>query len=863
MTPDNRKAEAERLAQLGLQQQQSRQFRAALDSWEQALAIYREIGDRQGEGYTLVNLGIAYYSQGQYSKAIDLSQQSLVIARKIFDRFLEGQALGNLGNTYSSLEQYTKAINFYQQRLVIAKEIGDRVGEGIVLGNIGLAYYSLGQYIKAIEFQQQRLILARELDDPEGEGFSLESLGLAYYSLGQYSKAIEFQQQALSLAQKNLDKIGEGNTLGNLGNIYHSLGQYIKAIDFQQQSLSIARELGDRKGEGSILSSMGLAYFFLGQFPKAIDFQQQSLVIAREIGDRRLEGAALGNLGNVYMYSAQYAKAIGFLQQSLVVARETSNRRQEGVVLGGLGNAYSLLEEYTKAIETFNQSITIAKEIGDRSTEGLSLNNLGRTLLKCGKLIDAEKILLTGIHVNESLRKELGGESADGNKISVFEEQARTYRLLQETLVAQGKTNSALEVAERGRANALLDTLSDRFQTSLISKAIRKISSFSEIQQIAKVQNATLVTYSLMYDEVKTRDVIEGRESKLYMWVITPTGEVGFRSVDLTFLWQKQNTSLREIVGESRNEIGARGRASIALQPIQKTTTQQTQTLQKLHQLLIDPIADLLPNDSNDRVIFLPQGALFFAPFAALQDEKGIPLIEKHTISTAPSIQTLDFTQKRRQALKTQKYDLHALVVGNPIMPKVQFIAGDPPQPLSPLPGAEAEAREIAHTLKVQPLIGSKATKATIVPKLSNTQIVHLATHGLLDDVQGLGVPGAIALAPSGQDNGLLTADEIFNLKLNAELVVLSACDTGRGNLTGDGVVGLSRSLIAAGAPSIIVSLWKVPDEPTALLMKEFYRNLQQNPNKAQALRQAMLTTKQKYPAPLNWAAFTLIGEAE
>jgi len=164
---------------------------------------------------------------------------------------------------------------------------------------------------------------------------------------------------------------------------------------------------------------------------------------------------------------------------------------------------------------------------------------------------------------------------------------------------------------------------------------------------------------------------------------------------------------------------------------------------------------------------------------------------------------------------------------------------------------------------KTKAIIGDKATKSAIVQQMSNARLIHLATHGLLDDFKGLGVPGAIALAPDNQDDGLLTSSEILDLKLNSELVVLSACDTGRGRITGDGVIGLSRSLISAGVPSVIVSLWQVPDAPTASLMTEFYRNLKPNSDKAQALRQAMLTTMKQYPNPRDWAAFTLIGEAE
>jgi CHAT domain-containing protein len=151
--------------------------------------------------------------------------------------------------------------------------------------------------------------------------------------------------------------------------------------------------------------------------------------------------------------------------------------------------------------------------------------------------------------------------------------------------------------------------------------------------------------------------------------------------------------------------------------------------------------------------------------------------------------------------------------------------------------------------------------------QLSQAKIIHLATHGLLEYGQGEGsqdldIPGAIALAPSGTDDGLLTAREILNLKLSADLVILSACDTGQGRISGDGVIGLSRSLLSTGVPSVIVSLWAVPDAPTAQLMVDFYRNWQSGQlDKAQALRQAMLTTMSQHSDPRDWAAFTLIGE--
>ncbi len=789
-TPDARKAEADRLKQQGIEQSQTRQFKAAFQSWQQALVIYREIKDRQGEGRVLNNLGLGYYLLGDYAKAIDHQQQSIAIAKEIKDREGEGKALANLGNNYYYLGDYTKAIDYHQQSLAIAKAIKDREGEGKALGYLGDDYNALGDYAKAIDYYQQSLAIFREVHNRPDESRVLGSLGNAYENLGDYAKAIDYHQQYLAIAKGMHDREGEGAALNNLGNAYNALGDYAKAIDYHQQSLAIFREVHDRQGEGGALGNLGVDYGNLGEYAKAIDYHQQSLAIRREIKDR--------------------------------------------------------------------------------DGEGTTLNNLGFALFKSGNLTEAEKNLRTGIEVWESQRGRLGND--DAYKVSIFEEQARTYRLLQEVLIAQNKTDVALEIAERGRSRAFVELLARRLSPvgaqGLAPLPTVASPTIEQIKQIAKTQNSTLVQYSIIPDDFKIKSKQESHESELYIWVIKPTGEVTFRSSDLKPLWQQQNTSLPKLVTNSRESIGVRSRAIIEVVPtqeaLQNSEVQATKRLQQLHQLLIEPIADQLPTDPNAHVIFVPQSSLFLVPFAALQDKQGKYLIEKHTILTAPSIQVLDLTQKQRQKKGSGEWGVgsgDALVVGNPTMPSVPPAPGEKPQQLPSLPGAEHEAQVIAPLLNTKPLIGKDATKIAIKQLMPKARIIHLATHGLLDDVRGIG--SAIALAPSGNDDGLLTVDQILNLKLNAELVVLSACDTGRGRVTGDGVIGLSRSLISVGVPSVIVSLWSVPDSPTASLMTEFYRQMQQQPDKAQALRSAMLTTMKQYPNPKDWAAFTLIGEAE
>ncbi|MEP0859549.1 CHAT domain-containing tetratricopeptide repeat protein [Trichocoleus sp. DQ-U1] len=786
-----------------------------------------------------------------------------VLAQTQADRKAKADRLLDQGIHQYQIGQFEAALQSWQQALIIYREIKDREGEGAALGNLGVAYDSLGDYAKAIEYQQQHLAIAREIKDRQGEGKALGNLGVAYDSLGDYAKAIEYQQQHLAIAREIKDRQSEGAALGNLGVAYLNLGDYAKAIEYQQQHLASAREIKDRQIEGTALGNLGVAYRSLGDYAKAIEYQQQHLAIAREIKDRQGEGKALGNLGLAYLDLRDYAKAIEYSQQVLAIAREIKDRQGEGKALGNLGLAYLDLRDYAKAIEYSQQVLAIAREIKDRQSEGTALENLGVALYKSGNLAAAEKTLIDGMEVRESLRERLGSD--DANKVSIFEQQVRTYRTLQQVLIAQNKTDAALEIAERGRARAFVELLSRRLSPNSVETLPAKYlqPTISQIQQIAKTQNATLVQYSIIYNEFKVQGKQQTKESELFIWIIKPTGEVTFGRSDLKPLWQKENSSLQNLVTNTRQSMGVRGRGGIEVALIEEE--RPTKRLQHLHQLLIEPIAKELPTDPNARVIFIPQTELFLVPFPALQYANGKYLIEKHTILTAPSIQVLDLTHQQKQRVKTQSIpsQQEALVVGNPIMPGVVLNPGEPAQQLPNLPWAEQEAKDIAKLLKTQAITGSQATKVAIAQALPKARIIHLATHGLLDDYRGLG--SAIALAPSNQNDGLLTAEEILNLKLNAELVVLSACDTGRGRITGDGVIGLSRSLISAGVPSVVVSLWQVPDNSTAFLMTEFYKNLQQKADKATALRNAMLTTmkQQQYSDPVQWAAFTLIGEAE
>ncbi|WP_373525867.1 tetratricopeptide repeat protein, partial [Nostoc sp.] len=770
---------ADRLFEQGIEYYQAKQLQLAIQFWQQSLTAYRTLKDRPAQAATLKNLSAVYLLLPDHPKAIAYLQQYLNITRELGDHLNEENALVTLADTYVKANSYTKAIEYYQQSLKIIQQLSNspqekqrqRSQKAVILGNLAIAYRVVGNYSAAIEFNHKALQIFRELKDYQTQGKVLGNLGNAYQSLGDYDNAIASYQESLNIVQTIKDNAQEGVILGYLGAIYANLGQYDNAIAFHKQSLKINQSIGDSEGQSSTLINLGSTYHSLRQGDKARTYYQQALELASSAGDRKREGEALGSLGLVYEDSHDYPKAIQYQEQALAIART----------------------------------------IGDPEAEGKALNNFGHALFAAGKLKEAEDKLRAAVKLLDGLRPGLD----DTYKVSIFDTQVYTYNLLQQILVAANKPEASLEAAEQGRARAFADLLARRmYQEGEKQKSVSSITdnpppSIEKIRQIARQQNATLVEYAIVPDDdFKFRGKQRGREQELFIWVVQPSGKVAFRRVDLRPLWQKGGT-LADVINISHcftldrsanvdkclSKPAGKGeqlmQALRQMKPAQaaKSSSKSQDFRQILHQLLIQPIADLLPVNPDAHIIFIPQETLFSVPFPALQDTNGKYLIEKHTILTAPSIQVLDLTRnlkdKRRMAggknSSIFSSPASALIVGNPVMPK----------PLEQLPQAEQEALDIAKLFKTTAIIGAQATKANILEKLPKARLVHLATHGLLEygnQNTDLGVPGAIALAPSLKDDGFLTASEILNLRLNAELVVLSACKTGRGRISGDGV---------------------------------------------------------------------------
>jgi signal peptidase I len=732
--------------------------------------------------------------------------------------------------------------------------------------------------------RQRELDYTRELPKIEELPLSTGYLLLMFTNLGDYAIAINYFQQRLAIAQESKDRQSQIMPLLNLTSAYSIIGDYVKTIEYAQQLLTVARENQNLEAEAIALAGLGKSYLTIGDYPQGIEYSQKLLAILPETKDIRfrkvIELETYSLLGVVYLSLSDYDKAIEYSQKLLAITPVTDNQKKYKYLVEAnayfiLGYTHFLRRDYDKSSNYFyrmiqlvdrEETITVGaitlKRVDtttvNKQIKALALFGQGINLLAKGNFIAAEGNLIDAIKLQESIRNELGNKDSNNIfKVSVFETQHYDYMALQQALIAQNKTNAALEISERGRARAFVELLAKRLSPQSDAAPPIQHPSLDDIKKIAQQQNATLVEYSI----VNFRNV---EKSELFVWVISPNGKVTFRQVDLTSLAARVTTEISPLyklvaqtleslgVGEDRNGIFEVSITNPVADP-----QRQTKSLKQLHQLLIQPIADLLPTDPEERVIFIPHLDLFRVPFPALMDSDGKYLVEKQTILTAPSIQVLELTHKARQ--NGSRSGQGVLVVGNP---------SPMPKGFQPLKGAEKEALDVAQLLKTKPLIGSQATEPTVLQQLPNARIIHLATHATFNEQQPL--LGGVALAQTGKDtqnDGLLTAEEIFNLKskLSAELLVLSACDTGRGRITGDGVIGLSRSFIAAGVPSVLVSLWSVPDAPTASLMTEFYTNLYQKKlDKAQALRTAMLKMMEKHrDNPRSWAAFTLIGEAE
>ena len=670
-------------------------------------------------------------------------------------------------------------------------------------------------------------------------------------------EAIEYHNLHLKIAKEVGDKHWEGGAYGNFGNAYFSLGDFKKAIEYHNLHLKIAKEIGDKHGEGGAYGNLGNAYLSLGDFKKAIEYCNLHLKIAKEVGDKHGEGGAYGNLGNAYRRLGDFKKAIEYHNLDLKIAKEVGDKHGEGRAYGNLGNAYRRLGDFKKAIECLNLHLKIAKEVGDKSLEAMAYCSLGCVFELQGGLPKAVEHYQASINLFNSLRVLL--KSKDEWKVNFRNQHQMAYTGLWRVLVEQGNVNEALFVAEKGRAQALTDLMESSFcgGTSHHKGEDEDCAVLTNVPSNTVFQAVDNANVNLWV--VSEGKQVQLRQSKLKGFVSENSGSSqSFESFMLGVYTQLGvhsnvrcgNRSL-DALREGRSKVDEKTKEANPQPPVQ-----QNECLSTLYDIVMKPVADLL---KGDELLVIPDGPLWLAPYAALKDGNSKYLCESFRIRLAPSLTSL-------RLIADCPDDYHkssgALLVGNPWVAEVTDSKGE--KLFEQLPYAKEEVEMIGKILNITPITGRQATKREVLKRLSFVSLVHFAANACMEtgEIALTPDPDRISSVPMKEDF-ILTIRDVLNIQLRAKLVVLSCCHSGQGEIKAEGVVGIARAFMGAGARSVVVSLWAIDDKATLEFMKCFYQHLAEGKPASESLNLAMKSLREsdKFCDVKHWAPFLLIGD--
>ncbi len=893
----NRRQEAITLTSIGLLYSHLGEKQKALEYYNQSLPLSREAGDRTQEAITLTNIGNVYSDLGEKQKALEYYSQSLPLSRAVGYRTQEAITLTSIGQVYSHLGEKQKALEYYSQSLPLSREAGDRSGEATTLHNIGQVYDDLGENQKALEYYSQSLPLFRAVGDRGGEAGTLISIGNVYSALGEKQKALEYYSQSLPLSRAVGDRRQEATTLSNIGVVYSHLGEKQKALEYYNQSLPLTRAVGDRGGEATTLNNMGTAYSKLGELQKALDYYSESLLLSRAVGNRGMEGRTLSNIGQAYSKLRELQKELEYYSQSLPLSRAVGDRVSEAMTLYRIAAAKRVQGNLTEALTDIESSLKIIESLRTKiaSLELRTsyfatvqdyyqfyidlLMQLHKTQPKSG--YDTKAFEASERSRARSLIELLQEANADIRQ-GVAPDLLQKERNLQQQLDALEKqrievlnrpnhTPAEKAELEQQRQNLLTQYQDIQAQIRATSPRYAALTqpqplTLAQIQQQILDENTILLQYSL------------GKE-RSYLWALTKTSITSYelpKAADIETIAKNFRTAVT--APSSRDNPNQVAKANDAIS-----------------QIILQPVAAQL---GQKRLLIVGDGVLNYLPFAALSlpgksgENGNPPLIVDHEIVLLPSASTLGILRQnyadRPAPTRTLAILADPVFSGNDeriknassatteqavesANPGLSRSRGDNSGQFNRLKFTRQEAQIIQALVPANSIAQSfdfAASRATATsPNLSQYKIIHFATHGLVNSTHPelSGIILSLVDEKGNPLNGFLRLTDIFNLKLAANLVVLSACQTGLGqNIQGEGMVGLTRGFMYAGAQRVVVSLWSVDDEGTAKLMSNFYQGmLKKGLTPAAALRAAQLELwkQEKWSSPYYWAAFTLQGE--
>ena len=853
----DRNGEAVTLSGLANLYHSMNEYKREEETLKKALKIRFDICDISGEGFDRSKLASVCHILGKYEEATTCYQRAIEIHRETGNKEEEGNAYNGLSDLYNSLGDYQKAIECSEKSLALSIETRNRRAEGIDYGNLSINYQCLGNYVKAKHLREKAVSIMKESSGSDLLYQEYSSLGDMGERSGEYVDARENFRKGLEIAREIRDQRTEAMMLCKLASLEINLEEWSRAKDYSEQALKIIKKIGAIEEECKALRTLGVIYFSLGDIVKGMECLEMSLAIGKRILNKREEGNAYSSLGYFHNSLGDHKKAIEFYNEALKIAKESDSKAAVMAIYNNLGTSY-LLQNADKAQECFKEALRITEEIGDMKGQSAALGNLAALYISQENFEKAFLYCTKCISILEGMHKSVG--DSERYKIAFANREDGAYRFMARLFCMLKDFHMALSVLELGRARRLAELMVKQYLPDDVPD-FHRLGLFN-FQSVVQKSYCTCLSflhypgYTLIWilksNELRSRKVLTEtipacQDKTVENWIDTLASHCFRMFPDLVYE-ECEDRSLNVLYHAPDNENPAACR--LIEEENDHDETQWQLPLQVLHRLLIAPVADRL---TGSEVIIVPDRSLFKVPFAALMNEKGEFLSEQFKIRCTPSLTTLKLIQD-------SPADYHSatgvLIVGDPDVGTVIHQGRQISFPR--LPFANQEAEMIGSLLHVHPLTGRNATKQTVLQEIHSVGLIHIAAHGDADR-------GNIALAPSSPEKNdfLLTMSDISKVQLRAKLVVLSCCHSGKGPIKAEGVVGIARAFLGAGARSVLASLWAVDDEATMHFMKQFYEHLVCGKSASESLHETMKWMREKPECceVRKWAPFMLIGD--
>lgn len=684
------------------------------------------------------------------------------------------------------------------------------------------------------------------------------SLGNLYQGIGDYTNAIAEYEVTCDLAKQLDDKISLGWVYGNLGSAYLGQNRPEKARGYLESSLNLTLQFDPSpQSIGRAYNNLGTAYQSMGEPARAREYYDMALNQALYANDQSGQARVNGNLGNLHMLQDKFKEAIHYYSEALAIGRDRStqttayhNRGCARYELGEIKRAQYLSSEQGRVAKGKSSLIFVGPDMADCEIEHQFLDLSSKTPLEYSEAkLDLEKVQK---HHEQTFEDIKGAAQGLNLSVSLFESHAKTFQRLQDCCYLLGQWQQGLVYAEQSRCRALGELMLQKKSQSLDSSFHTPLDLL-QIQSIVRHQSLPVVYMSYT-------------SSRLLVWVMVPIEEndISFNMFQVA-LGPKQfdNNSFDHMMRLSLSETLTEARVQMY-----GTCSYTDKTLlNDLHELIVKPLKTVfkkvpaLEKKSDlEEVILILDTYTKLVPMAALQDPVTHQFLgDNLRFHCMHSLLTMGILNQLPTAVVHIPGDSRGMcIVGNPYIPRFQYNGEQ--WNLGRLPFATEEAEWVAHILHARPTLHEQATKDVVMTMLNTARVVHLATHG--SSAAGFLVFAGVNSMSFEAKSILLYPSEIEGLAIPAALVVLSSCDSGRGTMKADGIQGIARSFLLAGAQSVLTSLWRVPDESASFFMQFFYRFLVDGCPSLRALQKAMLSIRcfTKYGDYIHWSGYQLSG---